>query len=127
MESIRDITTQLELRRQDLGMTCASLARRTGLGLRTVQRVLSGAESDAQFSTVAKLANALGMIMRFESVDLNEVRRRAAEMKAAQLVDMVQGTMALEAQAVGNEAVLRMRERTVRDLLAGSNQKLWDP
>ena len=118
--------SRLDQRRKDLGMTCAALARRTGLGLRTVQRVLSGKESDAQFSTVARIVDALGMAISIDGLDLNEVRLRAAELKADQLVGMVQGTMALESQGVEAQALREMKERTVRELLAGSGRSLWD-
>jgi transcriptional regulator with XRE-family HTH domain len=126
MTTLRIMTSQLDRRRKDLGMTCSTLAKRAGLGLRTVQRVLSDEEGAAHFSTVVRIADALGVTIKFECADLNEVRLRAAERKAEQLVGMVQGTMALEAQGIENETLRQMKARTVRDLLAGSGQKLWD-
>jgi transcriptional regulator with XRE-family HTH domain len=126
MVALQSMALQLDHRRRDLGMTRSALARQAGVGLRTVQRILSGSENSADFLTVARIANVLGMSFKFDCSDLNEVRRRQAERKAAQLVGMVQGTMALEAQGVEDDSLRQMKERTVRDLLAGSNRKLWD-
>jgi transcriptional regulator with XRE-family HTH domain len=120
------ISDRLNQRRQDLGMSCAALAKATGFSLRTVQRVLSGEETDPGFQTVTALAEALGVSLRLQTeTDVNTLRRRQAERKAERLVALVKGTSALEAQAVDDETELALRERTVRDLLSGSNRKLW--
>ena len=42
---LRKLAIQLEHRRRQLGMSCAAIALRSGLGLRTVQRALSGKEA----------------------------------------------------------------------------------
>ncbi len=126
MITLRNMTGQLNSRRQNLGMTYSALAKRTGLGQRTVQRVLSGEEANSDFTTLARIADALGASIKFECADLNEIRRRQAERKAERIVGMVQGTMALEAQAVEHGTVRELKERTVRDLLSGSSRKLWD-
>ena len=120
-----ELSRRFDRRRQDLGLSCAALAHRTGLSLRTVQRVLSGNEKDPGFSTVASLANALGVSMRFDEDDLHEVRRKQAERKAERIVALVQGTSALEAQALSQQSMRDLKERTVHELLAGSSRKLW--
>lgn len=119
------LTTTLNQRRQDLGLTCSAVAKRTGLGLRTVQRVLSGKERDPGFGTVSAIAEALGASVTLKTQDLNEVRRKQAEKKASKLLALVQGTSALEAQAFDQKAAKSLKERTVRDLLQGSPRKLW--
>ena len=124
--TVRTISERLNERREDLGMSCSVLASATGLNLRTVQRVLSGKEQDPGVGTVAKLAEALGVSVHLhDDADLNTIRRKQAERKADFLVALVKGTSALEAQAVNGEAARTLRERTVRDLLSGSNRKLW--
>jgi transcriptional regulator with XRE-family HTH domain len=124
--TIETIFKRLNERRQDLGMSCAALAKATGLSLRTVQRVLSGEEKDPGFRTVSALAEALGASLRLQAeADLNTLRRDQAERKAERIVALVKGTSALEGQAVDGETEKALRERTVRDLLAGSNRKLW--
>jgi transcriptional regulator with XRE-family HTH domain len=112
-------------RRKRMGLSCAALAKRTGLSLRTVQRVLSGSEPDPGFSTVAKLARELGVALRFDEDDVHALRRKQAEKKAGQIIALVQGTSALESQALSSEALRDLRERTINELLAGSNRKLW--
>src|ERR1043165_2220264 len=105
-------------------MSYSAVAQRAGLGQRTVQRVLSGEEGGCDFTTVVRIADALGASIKFECADMNEVRLRQAERKAEKIVGMVQGTMGLEAQAVGDETVRELKARTVRDLLSGSSRKL---
>ena len=112
-------------RRQQLGLSCAQLGQRTGLSLRTIQRVLSGKEADPGFATVTLLAKALGVALRLDEEDINTLRLRQATEKADRLVALVQGTSALEEQGLSATTLQDLRQRTVRDLLAGSNRKLW--
>jgi len=121
----QNLSTRLNQRRQDVGVTFALLAQRTGLSLRTVQRVLSGEENDPGFGTVVSIAEALGVSLRFEADDADEFRRKRAEQKADQVLALVQGTSALEAQALSDESKRRLKERTVHELLAGPRRKLW--
>ena len=124
--TVQTLSQRLNERREDLGMSCAVLSRLTGLSLRTVQRVLSGTEIDPGFATVAAIAKALGASLRLdEEQDINAVRLRQAERKAERLVSLVRGTSALEAQPVDKETAKSFRDRTVKELLSGSNRKLW--
>ena len=118
-------STRLNQRRKELGVTFALLAQWTGLSLRTVQRVLSGEETDPGFRTVASIAEALGVSLRFDADDAEAFRRKRAEQKAERVLALVQGTSALEAQALSEEAKRHIKERTVHELLAGSPRKLW--
>src|SRR4051812_46470837 len=118
MVAQQTVLTQLDQRRKDLGMSRSALARRTGLGLRTIQRVLAGADDRASLRTVTKIAEALGVSIRLDGADLNAARLHQARRKARRLVALVQGSMALEAQAVESSTVREMTQRTVRDLLA---------
>ena len=61
-----------------------------------------------------------------EDVDADAFRRQQAYAKARRLVGFIQGTMGLEAQAVDETALRDMTERTARDLLEGSNRRLWE-
>ena len=126
MTTINAIAERLNGRRQDLGMTCAAVAQRSGLSLRSVQRVLSGEENDPGFATVDAIARVLGVSLRLkEEQDINTLRRRQAERKAERLVSLVRGTSALEAQPVRNDTARTLRDRTVKELLSGSSRKLW--
>jgi transcriptional regulator with XRE-family HTH domain len=122
-----NIAIYLDHRRRKLGLSCAALAQRAGLSLRTVQRILSEKESDPGFSTIASMARALGTTLDISAEeDPNIMRYRQAKHKAERLVALVQGTSGLEAQGLPTSAIEDLRERTVRDLLAGSSRKLWE-
>ncbi|MFC1610479.1 helix-turn-helix domain-containing protein [Myxococcota bacterium] len=111
-------------RRDELGLTNVGLARLTGLGLATVQRALS--DGNARLGTLTRIADALGVdLVATERVPITRLREGQARRKARELVGLVQGSSALEAQAVGNAETEAMIERTVRDLLRGSNRALW--
>src|SRR5260370_39287117 len=116
----------LDLRRKKLGMSHAVLAKRAGLSMRTVVRVLSGSDPHAGFANVVAIAEVLGMEVKFKSkANVEELRERQARQKAQRLVGMVQGTMGLEGQAVDRGALAEMVEQTIHELLAGSKRRLW--
>jgi hypothetical protein len=121
----RSIRGQFNARREQLGMSCAVIAARSSLSLRTVQRVLSGEETDPGFLTVTSMASALGLSMRFEGEDVDTMQKRRAEEKANQIVGMLQGSFALEAQALPEDVLKSMKDKTMRELLAGSRRRLW--
>src|SRR5438067_10434482 len=100
---------KLNARRRKLGMSCAALAKRSGVSLATVQRVLSGKHAEASFANVLAIAKALSMSVAIEPIaSATEVRQRQARYKAERLVGMVQATSALEAQAVSADAIVEM-------------------
>lgn len=121
-----DIPVLLDRRRTALGMSRSELARRAHLGLRTVQRVLSGEDASAEFSTILAIADVLGATLRVEGEDPNMIRLRQARRKADKLTSMLQGTAALEAQALDTQSLDTIRQQMVRDLLAGASRNLWD-
>lgn len=105
------------------GMTYPVLANRSGVPIATLKRIFADNSAKASLSNVLAIAEALGMSMSVsETVD---VRMNQALKKAHRVVGMVQGTSALESQGLDEEQIKRMIERTVHELLAGSNRKLW--
>ena len=52
---------------------------------------------------------------------------RQAEAKAKAIVRMVQGTSALESQAVDSDTYEQMVKQTMHELMAGSGRRLWNP
>lgn len=130
---IRDqLFEKLEGRRARLGMSKADLARRAGVTIPTIRRLLSGREKRARTDIVAAIAAALGVEVRlcqspyvYESTDVSAFRRARARAKARQLAKLVQGTMALEGEAVGAEVLEEMEEQNFHALLAGSGRRLW--
>jgi len=115
----------LSRRRRDLGMPYEELGRRSGVPISTLKRVMGG-EVKASFSTVAAIADTLGVhFAGSPTEDIAAMRERQARDKAKSLVAQVQGTSALEAQAVGRTDIKLMEQRTVAELLAGSSNRLW--
>jgi len=125
-QAIPVMSRRLNERREKLGISCAVLAKRAGVSLRSVQRILSGEESNPGFSTVTSLARELGVGVRLnDEADVRTIRRRQAERKAERILAIVQGSSALESQAMGRKTIREMREKTINELLAGSPRKLW--
>jgi transcriptional regulator with XRE-family HTH domain len=122
---LADLVAQLNWQREQLGLSCAALARRAGLSLRTVQRVLAAEETDPGFATMLALAECLGVKIRIDAENVETVRRDQAQRKARRLVSMVQATSALESQAISPEAINALEARTVAELLGGSSRRLW--
>ncbi len=107
------------------GMTYPVLANRSGVPIATLKRIFADNAAKASLANVLAIADALGMSMNLsETID---VRMAQARKKACRVVAMVQGTSALESQALDEEQIERMIEQTVHELLAGSNRKLWAP
>ena len=115
----------LEARRKNLGMSIRVLAARSGLGVATVQRVLSGRVRQ-RLETIRAIASELGMGLELRATrGVDSIRRETARRKAQTIVSQVQGNFALEGQAV-SEIVKQRIERTVaRKLLNGPNIRLW--
>lgn len=124
---------QLEKRRVSLAMSKAAVARRAGVSRPTVNRILSGAERRPGIEHVQRIATALGVEVRLgpqssvhEVFNAFDFRKLRAHEKARQLMRMVQGTMALEAQAVDNAVIDQLVEETACKLIAGSSRRLWE-
>jgi DNA-binding phage protein len=117
---------QLEGRRRELRMSMGIVAERCGLGLRTIQRVLSGLEPKANLATVLLIANALGLeLTPSQRMSAHRFRQQQANQKAAKLASMVQGTSALESQAVPEPAQRDIRHQIAARLISGSPRELW--
>lgn len=132
MSAFTPLLEQLEARRARLGISKIQLARRSGVSLPTVHRLLSGKEKRPHLDTLSALAVALGVEVRLastahmhESTKVRAFREEQAREKAASLTRLVQGTMALEAEAVGVEVLEEMQEQTMHTLLAGPPRRLW--
>ena len=121
-----ELMRQLRQRRKELGMSMRVVAEKSGVGLRTVQRVLSGEELTAKLTTVLAIAEALRVELQpIEVASSHSVRRQQAKRKAAELAAMVQATSALEAQAVPQKALREIEEQIASQLIHGSRRQLW--
>ena len=117
---------KLESRRRELGLSQSALAERSGVSLPTVQRILTGHSPAASFENTVAIAEAVGMQLdAIPILPAQEILELQARKKAERLVGMVQGTSALEAQAVSARHLGQMIKKTVQELLAGSRRRLW--
>jgi len=126
------LAEHLERRRRELRMPKTLAARRSGLSLPTVNRLLSTKERRPTVDSVSALAGALGLeVVLGRHARVRPVasaaafRERRARTVAVRLVGMVQGSMALEADGVPAHVLRDMERDTVHELLAGSARRLW--
>lgn len=125
MTQTRNILNMLGQRRRALAMPYDELQRRSGVSTSTLKRVLRG-EVTVSFATVASVADSLGVDLgTTHAQDVTAMRERQARVKARKLIALVQGTSALEGQAVDESDRRLMEQKTAAQLLAGSGLKLW--
>ena len=122
------ITAQMERRRKGLGISRPLLARRSGVSLPTVNRILGGGGEHAAYSSLKAVALALGMEFELRNLtDEQEFSEQQAQSKAEVIARMVQGTSALESQAVDLDTYKQIVRQTAHELMAGSRRRLWNP
>jgi len=125
MEDLEQILSQLERRRQELGMSHRILARRARLSLRTVQRAFSG-EGGVRSESLLAMAEALGArVGVVRTRPTTAMREEQASAKADEIVRVTQGSSALEGLAVDEAARKLVRQKIKARLLAGSGLRLW--
>jgi len=109
-------------------MSCRLLALRSGVSLPTVQRILRDGGEHTTYATLKAIAHALGMDLELRNtIDEQDFAERQARTKAEAIVRMVQGTSALESQAVDSKTYRQMVDQTVHELMAGPRRRLWNP
>jgi len=126
MTSATYISNKLDQRKRALDMPLNELSRRANVSPSTVRRVLAG-ERGARFDAVSAIADALGVpVLDIDRArDIDEMRRDQAVSKAEKLVGLVQGTSALEDQAVDEVYIRHMVQKTINELLCGPRSRLW--
>ena len=87
--------------------------------------ILGGHAAEASFGNVAAVARALGVSVELGESDADTFLLKQATEKARRVARMVQGTSALESQAVDADTYERLVSRSVHELLAGSRRRLW--
>ncbi len=126
MSNILPITAErLQTRRKMLGIGFQSLASRSGVSIPTVKRIFGGQIAAASFGNIAAIAEALGLSFELGESSIDALCRQQARKKAMQVARLVQGTSALESQAVGKDTYKRIVEKSFREILAGPKRKLW--
>jgi transcriptional regulator with XRE-family HTH domain len=135
MNAVTTRYDDLDSRRQEAGISYAALAELSGVSHPALQRLLTGKVEAPAFTSVAAVARVLGMgavrflddgSIKFDStMSAQALRERQARKKAERLAALVQGTSALEGQALSEVDYQAMVEAMCRELLAGSNHRLW--
>ena len=124
--SLHEIAVKMERRRKALGISRQLLARRSGVSLPTVTRILSKSVENSTFANLKSVAHALGMDLEIKNTTNDqEFAERQAYSKAKIIACLVQGTSALESQAVDNETYNQIISQTTHELMSGSRHRLW--
>ena len=124
MTQLYDILAGLNERRRQLGMSEIVVAQRADLSLSTVQRMFNGTGTPSSAALVA-VASALGAKLALKGKSILRMQHEQASAKAEKLVRLVQGSSALEGQAVDKATRRQMVRRTEVELLAGPRRRLW--
>ena len=124
MTQLYDILADLNERRRQLGMSEIVVAQRADLSLSTVQRMFNGTGTPSSAALVG-VASALGAKLVLKGASILRMQDQRASAKAEKLVRLVQGSSALEGQAVDRATRRQMVQRTKAELLAGSRRRLW--
>jgi len=112
-------------RKEELGITIENLARLSGVGVRTINRLLKN--EDIKLSTVERVTNVLGLDFAGRAyIPLQELRKQRAKAKAIFLASLVQGTSTLENQGLDEENLHTIITMYEKELLHGRYQDtLW--
>lgn len=120
-----DLIKQIIVRKEQLNITIENLAKLSGLGVRTVNRVL--ANEDVKLSTIESITNLLGLdFAGNEIVQLEELKKQRAKQKAIFMASLVQSTSALEMQGLDNDNINNIISMYEKEFLDGEYQNtLW--
>jgi len=120
-----ELINQIIARKEQLNITVENLAKLSGVGVRTINRLLKN--EDVKLSTVEHVTNFLGLdFAGNEQVPLNQLKKQRAREKALFLASIVQGISALEMQGLEDESLNRIIASYEKEFLNGSYQDtLW--
>lgn len=120
-----DLMQQITIRKEELGITIENLAKLSGVGTRTINRLLKN--EDVKLSTVEAVTNLLGLdFAGNEQIPLQELEKQRAREKALYLASIVQGTSALEMQGLEDESINKIVSMYENEFLYGNYKTtLW--
>ena len=120
-----DLINHIIARKQELSITVENLAKLSGVGVRTINRLLKN--EDVKLSTIEHVTNFLGLdFAGNEQVSLSALKKHRAYEKALFLASIVQGTSALEMQGLEDESLNKIIASYEKEFLSGSYQDtLW--
>ena len=120
-----ELIEQIVARKEHLNITIENLAKLSGVGIRTINRLLKN--EDVKLSTVEAVTNILGLdFAGNEQISLVELQKRRAKEKALYLASIVQGTSALEMQGLEEESINKIVDMYEKEFLYGNyKDTLW--
>lgn len=120
-----ELINQIINRKEQLGITVENLAKLSGVGVRTINRLLKN--EDVKLSTIEQVTNFLGLdFAGNEQVSLTVLKEQRAHEKALFLASIVQGTSALEMQGLEDDSLNAIITSYEKEFLSGSYQNtLW--
>ncbi len=120
-----DLVNRIIARKEQLAITVDNLAKLSGVGTRTINRLLKN--EDVKLSTIERVTNLLGLdFAGNEVLSLSELKKHRAHEKAIFLASIVQGTSALEMQGLENDSLYTIITSYEKEFLSGSYQDtLW--
>ncbi len=120
-----ELINQIIARKEQLNITVENLAKLSGVGVRTINRLLKN--EDVKLSTIEHVTNFLGLdFAGNEQVPLNVLKEQRAHQKALYLASIVQGTSALEMQGLDDENLHNIVAMYEKEFLSGSYKNtLW--
>jgi len=120
-----ELINQIIARKKELNITVENLAKLSGVGVRTINRLLKN--EDVKLSTIESVTNFLGLdFAGNEQMSLQKLKKQRAHEKALFLASIVQGTSALEMQGLDDENLNKIIASYEKEFLSGSYQdRLW--
>lgn len=120
-----DLIQKIIKRKEELNITVENLAKLSGLGVRTINRLLKN--EDVKLSTIEEVTNLLGLdFSGNEQISLEELQKQRAREKALYLASLVQATSALEMQGLDEKNLQGIISMYEDAFLNGEYQKtLW--
>ncbi len=120
-----ELINHIITRKEQLGITVENLARLSGVGVRTINRLLKN--EDVKLSTIEHVTNFLGLDFAGNAqLSLNQLKKQRAHEKALFLASIVQGTSALEMQGLEDDNLNTIIASYEKEFLSGSYQDtLW--
>ena len=120
-----ELIEQIVARKEHLNITIENLAKLSGIGIRTINRLLKN--EDVKLSTVEAVTNVLGLdFAGNEQISLEELQKQRAKQKALYLASIVQGTSALEMQGLETDSINKIVTMYENEFLYGNyKDTLW--
>jgi transcriptional regulator with XRE-family HTH domain len=120
-----DLINQIIARKEHLNITVENLAKLSGVGVRTINRLLKN--EDVKLSTIEHVTNFLGLdFAGNEQVSLRVLKKQRAHEKALFLASLVQSTSALEMQGLEEDSLNKIIASYEKEFLSGAYKNtLW--